>query len=180
MSSQVYNMNIKLIGLIVIGVLNLFITSLGSIYSHITDTMKIQVWKSIRDNLEIKFAHYPEKPIIDTFTKLEFSITDLRTGNHVKDLLALVTVTNGERLFKFQNLSAPNGDLSVEYIFPDDGTHQVLFRIDKNESIHAGSFQVFVPHQLPPSLLDHTGNLIIGLGVVAIVGITTIILLRKN
>jgi hypothetical protein len=101
MSPQMYNMNIKLIGLIVIVLLNLFITSLGFAYSHITDTKKIQIWKSVRDNLQIKFGYYPEKPIIDTFTKLEFSITDLRTGNHVKDLLALVTVTNGQRLFKF-------------------------------------------------------------------------------
>jgi hypothetical protein len=173
-------MNIKLIGLIVIVLLNLFITSLGFAYSHITDTKKIQIWKSVRDNLHIKFGYYPEKPIIDTFTKLEFSITDLRTGNHVKDLLALVTVTNGQRLFKFQNLSVPNGDFSVEYIFPDDGTHQVLFRIDRNESIHAGSFQVFVPHQSQPSLVDHTSNFIIALGVVSIVGVTTIILLRKK
>ena len=43
---------------------------------------------------------------------------------------------------------------SVDYIFPDDGTHQVLLRIDRKESIQLASFQVFVPHQSSPSILN--------------------------
>jgi hypothetical protein len=65
-----------------------------------------------------------------------------------------VTVTNGQRLFKFQNITVQNGDFSVYYIFPDDGTHQVLLRIDRKDSIRLASFQVFVPHQSPPSILN--------------------------
>jgi len=74
----------------------------------------------------------PEKPIIDTFTTLNFSIRDLHTDEHTEDLTARVVVTSGQRLFKFENITVPNGDFSVKYIFPDDGTHQVILRVDSN------------------------------------------------
>jgi hypothetical protein len=151
-----------------------------SCYAHIVDSKNIQVWKNPKNNLKIEFAYKPEKPIIDTFTNLQFSVTDLGTDKHIKDLVAKVTVTNGQRLFKFQNISAQNGDFSVDYLFPDDGTHQVLLRIDKNDSINVASFNVFVPHQSPPSILDNQGNLIIGIGIIAAVGTITIIILKKK
>ena len=122
----------------------------------------------------------PEKPIIDTFTTLQFSVTNLQTGKHIGESLAQVTVTNGQRFFKFQNISTQNGDFSVDYIFPDDGTHQVLLRLEENESIHVASFQVFVPHQHPPSILDNQGNIIIALGIFAVVGTITILFLKKK
>ena len=72
-----------------------------------------------------------------------------------EDLTGRVTVTNGQRLFKFQNISIPNGDFSVKYLFPYDGTHQVLLRLEgKNKLNEIASFNVFVPHQGPPSVLD--------------------------
>ena len=72
----------------------------------------------------------------------------------MKDFLARVVVTNGQRLFKFENITVPNGDFSVKYIFPDDGTHQVILRVDSKHLVELVSFQVFVPHQSPPSILD--------------------------
>ena len=116
----------------------------GSRIQEITDTS---------DGIKIQFTYEPEKPIIDTFTKLYFSVQDLE-GNHIKDVKALVIVTNGQRLFKFQNISATDGDFYVEYIFPDDGTHQVITRIDTKTTIIPASFSVFVPHQSPPSILN--------------------------
>ena len=130
------------------------IVSFQSSYAHISDSTRIQDRKDIKNNVDIKFSYIPEKPIIDTFTKLEFSITDLKTGEHLHDFVARVTVTNGQRLFKFQNITIQNGDFSVDYIFPDDGTHQVLLRVDREDSIRLASFQVFVPHQSPPSILN--------------------------
>ncbi|MDW0174258.1 MAG: hypothetical protein QOK56_09515, partial [Nitrososphaeraceae archaeon] len=78
------------------------------------------------------------------------------------------------------NISTQKGDFSVDYIFPDDGTHQVLLRLDRNQSIHLASFQVFVPHQSPPSILGNQGNLIIALGIFAVVGTITILFLKKK
>lgn len=71
------------------------------------------------------------------------------------NLTGRVVVTNGQRLFKFENISIPDGHFSVKYLFPDDdGTHQVLLRLDGDAGPQLASFNIFVPHQSPPSLLD--------------------------
>ena len=85
---------------------------------------------------------------------MQFSIQNLTNDQHIKDFDARVVVTSDQRLFKFENITAHDGDFSVKYIFPDDGTHQVLLRVNTNNSIILASFSVFVPHQSPPSLLN--------------------------
>src|ERR671910_3142277 len=128
--------------------------------SSINDTEplnKTQEWISEKDNIKILFTYQPERPIIDTFTRLEFSVINLTSNENLKDFDARVVVTlpDGQRLFRFENITVPDGDFSVEYIFPDDGTHQVLARIDKGTSVRGlASFNVFVPHQAPPSILN--------------------------
>ena len=128
------------------------ITSLPS-YSHI-DKLNVQEWIDENKNIKIQFGYEPDKPIIDTFTELQFSVQDLETGEHIKDFDARVIVTNGIRLFKFENITVTNSDFSDKYLFPDDGTHQVLTRINTNNTISIASFSVFVPHQAPPSMLN--------------------------
>ena len=115
---------------------------------------RIQQWQSKKDNVLIQFTYYPEKPIIDSYTELKFNIQNISTGKHIQDITARVVVTNGQRYFKFDNISIPNGHFSVKYIFPDDGTHQVLLRMVTNNDLIPASFKVFVPHQSPPSILD--------------------------
>lgn len=118
-----------------------------------------QEWVSQKDAVKILFAYQPERPIIDTFTKLEFSIINMTNNENLKDFDARVVVTNGQRLFKFENITVQDGDFLVEYIFPDDGTHQVITRIDKGADVQVlASFNVFVPHQAPPSLLNPFPN----------------------
>ncbi len=85
---------------------------------------------------------------------MQFSIQNLTNDQHIKDFDATVVVTSDQRLFKFENITAHNGDFSVKYIFPDDETHQVLLRVNTNNSIILASISVFVPHQSPPSLLN--------------------------
>jgi len=104
--------------------------------------------------IKIQFTYKPDRPIVDTFTELKFSVLNLTSGDHIKDFLARVVVTNGQRLFKFENITVADGDF-VKYLFPDDGTHQVITRIDTKDSINLlSSFNVFVPHQQPPTLLN--------------------------
>jgi len=118
-----------------------------------------QEWVSQKDAAKILFTYQPERPIIDTFTKLEFSVINMTNNENLKDFDARVVVTNGQRLFKFENITVRDGDFSVEYIFPDDGTHQVITRIDKGADVQVlASFNVFVPHQAPPSLLNPFPN----------------------
>ena len=114
----------------------------------------VQEWIDKYKNIKIQFDYLPDNPIIDTFTELQFSVQNLTNDRHIKDFDARVVVTNGQRLFKFENITASDGDFSVKYIFPDDGTHQVLLRVNTNNSIILTSFSVFVPHQSPPSLLN--------------------------
>jgi len=153
---------------------------INSSNAHLTSSYNIQIWNDTEDNIRIEFGYSPEKPIIDTFTNLAFSVTNLRTGDHLAEGTAQITVTNGQRLFRFQNVTLQNGDFSVDYLFPDDGTHQVLLRLDRNDSINLASFQVFVPHQTPPDLLSNAHNLIIGLGLIIAVGVITIIIIRRK
>ena len=145
--------------------LSMFLSSLVILLSqtvifcdaHIKES-RVQEWIDKSKNIKIEFVYLPEKPIIDTFTELQFSVQDLETGEHIKNFDARVVVTNGQRLFKFENITVVDGDFSVKYLFPDDGTHQVLTRINTNNSIVLASFSVFVPHQSPPSLLNPFPN----------------------
>lgn len=124
-----------------------------------TGNTSFQQITSQKDNVKILFTYEPEKPIIDTFTKLKFSVINLTNSENLKDFDARVVVTNGQRLFKFENITVPDGDFSVEYLFPDDGTHQVITRVDKDAAVQVlASFNVFVPHQAPPSLLNPFPN----------------------
>jgi plastocyanin len=122
-------------------------------YAHLYGN-RTQEWINTSDGIKIQFTYQPEKPIIDAFTELKFSVQNLTTGDHIKNLSAKVVVTNGQRLFKFENLTVPAGDFSVKYIFPDDGTHQVITRIYEKNSAILASFNVFVPHQPLPSILN--------------------------
>jgi hypothetical protein len=69
------------------------------------DDSKIQEWEDQQDNIKIQFAYMPAEPIIDTFTELKFSIQNLAKHQHIKDFVARVVVTNGQRLFKLENIS---------------------------------------------------------------------------
>jgi hypothetical protein len=131
-----------------------------SAFAHIpvSNTSRIQEWTDSYSGITTQFVYEPEKPIIDTFTELKFSIQNTTTGGHFSDAdntKARVVVTNGQRLFKFENITVgEDGHFSVKYLFPDDGTHQVITRLDTNDSSTASSFNVFVPHQAPPSILN--------------------------
>ena len=159
--------------------------------AHLKES-KIQEWVDESKNIRIQFAYSPEKPIIDTFTELKFSVQDLKTGEHIKDFDARAVVTNGQRLFKFENITVADGDFSVKYLFPDDGTHQVLTRINTNNSILLASFSVFVPHQSPLSLINplpsapsqqnydgHLINIVITVTISIVVISLTIIMIKK-
>ena len=114
---------------------------------------------------------------------MNFSVQNLKTGEHISDFTARVVVTNGQRLFKFENVTVPNGDFSVKYIFPDDGTHQVILRVNSKHLVELASFQVFVPHQSPPSLLNAGSdmiNIIIAIIIIAAVGLIVLIMLKKK
>ena len=89
----------KLIIIVILLSITAFITSYPTSSAHLINSTRIQDWKNVKDNIEIQFSYKPEMPIIDAFTNLEFSVTNLQTGEHMKDFVARVVVTNGQRLF---------------------------------------------------------------------------------
>jgi hypothetical protein len=164
----------------------------------VSNTSRIQEWTDPNGGISTLFVYEPEKPVIDTFTELKFSIQNIATGNHISDTdnaKARVVITNGQRLFKFENITVgDDGHFSVKYLFPDDGTHQVITRLDTNDSSTASSFNVFVPHQGPPSMLNplssspttgsdnnqQISNTVILIGVISGIAAATIFLLKRK
>ncbi len=118
-------------------------------YAHIYDKRRVQEWVNQRENVKIQFTYEPEKPLVYTFTELNFSIQNLQTGEHLKDLITNITITNQQqKTFKFNNISAPDGDFSIKSRFFDTGTYQVIIRIASiNNAIALASFKVIVPSQ---------------------------------
>ena len=47
-----------------------------------------------------------------------------------------------------------DGDFSVKHSFTNYGSHQVLLRIDTNSSIASFPFQVMIPYQSSPFLIN--------------------------
>ena len=139
-----------------------------SVYAQQPSPNATQTWTDKQNNLKIQFTPEPEKPVIDTPTELKFNIQNLQTGVQLKNLSARVVVTDGQRIFKFTNITMPNGNLSLKYFFPDTGTYQVIARIDdlkNNNPSTLSSFQVFVPLQL--SGINATSITIIAIPLIA-------------
>jgi hypothetical protein len=85
-------------------------------YAHINDP-DVQELIDKQKNIKIQFDYSPDKPIIDTFTQLQFSIQNLTNDQHIKDFDARVVVTSDQRVFKFENITAHDGDFSVNTYF---------------------------------------------------------------
>ena len=102
-------------------------TAHAHIYSNIT-----QVWTDRQNNIKIQFSYLPEHPTMDDLIHLQFSIQDLHTGNHLKNLIAEVTVTNNP-LYKFDNITVADGDFSIRCPSLDSGMHQVILKINSKD-----------------------------------------------
>jgi hypothetical protein len=163
---------------------NLRITEATPVYAQ-PSASKTQTWIDKQNNIKIQFASQPENPIVDKPAELKFSVQNLKTGEYLKNLLARVVVTNGQRSFKFTNIAIPNGNFSVKYLFPDTGTYQVIGRIDdldenKNyRSSTLSSFQVFVPLQISGGSI-HVIAITATLIIIAIVFVIAIFVRRKR
>ena len=73
--------------------------------------------------------------------------------------------------FRFTNISAPDGDFSVKYLFPDWGVYQVISRIHSKDVSALASFKVLVPVQ-PVGIINtnYLMPLLLPAGLVGIIG----------
>ncbi len=127
-------------------------------------TSGTQSWLDRENYLRIVFSYTPTIPISDAPTDLKFSIQNLQTGKPVTDIFARVVIlTNSsgqERIFRFANITVPNGVFSIKYLFPDTGLYQVITRItsQSNNVAALASFKVFVPGQPTPFSLNNSSG----------------------
>jgi hypothetical protein len=155
-------------------------------YGHLTPDNKklaaIQEWKDQQNAVKVLFSYSPEKPLLYTPTDLKFSIQDLKTGNHLKDLVMNSTIIKDDKIFfKFNGVTIKNGDLSLKAQFPEDGNYQIISQVRSkdNVAIALTSFNIFVPLQpfgkfdadsLTPTLIPA------GLVAVSLLGLVAVIM----
>lgn len=145
-------------------------------YAHIPQDNKtvapVQEWKNQQDNVKIQFSYSPDKPLLYTFTDLKFSIQDLKTGNHLKDLVISLTITQDRKIFfKFSDVVIQNGDLSLRVQFSEDGNYRAISQVSSadNTAIALASFNILVPLQpLGKFNADSLSSSLIPAGLVAI------------
>jgi hypothetical protein len=176
----------------------LYLNNSNFIYSHIHTNNQIAIQEILdqRDKIKVQFAYDQEKIKINTLTDLKFSVLNSTTGEHIKNFLARVVITEGSEVFGFDNIKVNDGDFSVKHSFANYGTHQVILRVDTNSSIKPAAFDVIVPSyqsssSSSPFLADSdkskldkdntstksiTTYLIIGVGVAVSIGMTIILL----
>lgn len=162
-------------------------------YGHLTPNNKklaaIQEWNDQQNIVKVQFSYSPEKPLLYTLTDLKFSIQDLKTGNHLKDLVMSSTIIKDDRIFfKFNDVTIENGDLSLKVQFSEDGNYQIISQVRSkdNVAIALTSFNIFVPLQ-PFGKFDAdslTSSLIpAGLAAISLLGLVAVIMLvskKKN
>jgi hypothetical protein len=72
-------------------------------YAHLYSNMT-QLWTDKLNNIKIQFSYLPEKPTADDTIQLQFSIQNLQTGIHLKDITAKVTIFN-DPIYKYASVS---------------------------------------------------------------------------
>lgn len=121
-------------------------------YAHIPQdkTAPIQEWRDQRNNVKIQFSYSPDNPLVYTLTDLKFSVQDLNTGNHIKDLISSLTITKDDKIFfKFDDVAIQNGDLSLRVQFSEDGNYRAISQVSStdNAAVALASFNILVPLQ---------------------------------
>jgi len=120
-----------------------------------------QIWIDKLNKLKIQFGYSPKEPVIDKPTELGFTVQNVQTGEQIKNLSARVVVVNNAwgqlRTFKFANITAPNGIFSVNYLFPDSGSYNIITKVDAKDFTSLASFNVSVP--FAPLGTVNVGNL---------------------
>ena len=116
-------------------------------YSQTSTKNVEQLWTDSDHDLKIKFVYDPKIPIVDKPTELKFTVQRISTGDYLRNLEANVLVTDnisGQfRDFRFNNVSAPDGQFSVKYLFPDTGQFEIIVRISSPDAPDAQALAAF-------------------------------------
>jgi hypothetical protein len=117
------------------------------VYAQVS-TNGTKTWLDRENSIKILFRTIPEQPTIGTPSVLRFTVQNLQTGKPVTNLLASVVIVGGtEAPIPFQNISAVDGDFSIDVIFINEGSYQVITKITSqtHDVASLASFAVTVP-----------------------------------
>jgi len=126
-----------------------FATNTSSTYNPYIFGNATQEWLDKAHDIKILFTPSPEYPSIANAISLSFNVQNFKTGINLKNVTATVTVINNSTanigtgtkqiatggFTVFKNISAPNGSFFVKHRFLQAGTHQIIARINSNNSI---------------------------------------------
>jgi hypothetical protein len=140
-----------LLSLLFVGVVSNIQISEAAVNLNVNNT---QIWTNTEQNIKIQFAYQPQKPILDQPTELKFVVQNLKTGDYLKNLVANILVTHNSSgqfsNFRFSNITVPDGQFSVKYLFPDTGIYEIITRASAKEIAALAAFKVIIPIQPYP------------------------------
>jgi len=168
----------------------LLLTILAHVFLHIAygqnGTNSTESWINRENNIKILFTTTPVPPTKGTPCVLRFTVQNLETGDPVTNLLARVAIfggpSNEETTFLLTNISAPDGRFSVNVIFPNIGSYQIITRLmsHSHDVSSLASFTVTVPAMQPLNIFGRNFIIWISLLIAIAVGVAFFLILKKN
>ena len=190
-SRRIYELRfVDFIILLVLTTLSLITISLYvSSVSGQVSTNDTRTWLDTENNIKILFSVTPAQPTIGTSSALKFTVQNLQTGKPLTNLLASVLIVGGtsnsnqETTFRWTNISAADGDFSINIIFRNMGSYQVITKISSrsNDVASLASFKVIV--QAPPTPTSlFGGNYVIWIGLLfaTAAGVASFLILKNT
>jgi hypothetical protein len=158
-------------------------------YGQVSTNGTIKTWLDRENNIKIVFSTIPVQPTIGTLSVLTFTVQNLHTGKPIANLLANVVIVGGspnqESPFRLTNIFAVDGYFSINVIFPDKGSYQVITKITSqtHDVASLASFTVIVP-ATQSALNLFRGNYYyitwIGLLIASAVGVGSFLVLKNK
>jgi hypothetical protein len=146
----------------------------------------VKTWVDRENNIKVLLHTRPEQPTIGTPSVLRFTLQNLQTGKPVANLLANVVIVGGtqESPFRLSNISAVDGDFSINVIFPDKGSYQVITKIISSQThdiAALASFTVIVPAtQSALNLFGINSITWISLIIASAIGVASFLILKNK
>lgn len=115
----------------------------------------VQTWVDNTNNIKIQFSRSPIFPFVGNVTQLYFRVTSLNSNKQlelmhihitlIKNVIANINntnhVDNKKNFITFDNLTPNHGVLSLKYRFLEEGSHQIIFKINTRDGrVALGSF----------------------------------------
>jgi hypothetical protein len=106
----------------------------------------VQEWIDRENHVRIQFKYELNKPSINNFNQLNFSIQDSNTGEHLRNTYASISIPTNEPIFQFDKITVSDGDFDIICPFLKNGEHRVIINIhSENLALALASFNMSVP-----------------------------------